>query len=240
MNLEIEKAIKEIQDEIKEKEDYLDLLFALDWQKPVTEKQWHTICETPLRNSPLLGTMVKNIFPEAEDAKVSSNYVFFTLYGFTCAIPTSLIEGIEVRTDWYEKDRGVPKKENMHYGVNARMKNYFDALDANESWDVLLKYRVPSASRYRKWVRFFIWFCKYKWKDPHRKEWEAEFQKDEEKYNESLRRYYETRKAMNEKSLKMKNKLLPNLYCFTKKVRKYRSNSMGTYEIDEILKAEGL
>ena len=46
------------------------------------EDTWHKICFTSLRTSDLMGRLLKNIFPDAEDIKVDCNYVMFTLYGF--------------------------------------------------------------------------------------------------------------------------------------------------------------
>lgn len=240
MNQEIEKAIKELREEIKEKENYIHTIQKVNWEKPITEKEWHTICETPLRYSPLLGVMLKNIFPEAKEIKVDCNYVFFALYGFQCVIPTSRCKGIEVRTDWYVKDNGIPKEENIYYGINDRMRKYFDAVDMHESWDVLLKYRVPSSDRYRRWVRFLMWFGKYKWRDPHRQEWEKEFEKDKKTFEMKTSQYLDTRRQMKDKVLYMRDKLLPELYKFTEHVRTFRSTSMYNHDINEILALENL
>ena len=79
---DIKEVIQEIDENISELILQKEILQNLDFSKPVDEEIWHKLCETPLRNSDLLGVLVKNIFPLAEDIKVHCNYVYFNLLGF--------------------------------------------------------------------------------------------------------------------------------------------------------------
>ena len=63
MEISVEEAIKDLQEDITEKQNQIELIKNIDWNKPVNEETWHQICDTPLRTSDLLGALVKNIFP---------------------------------------------------------------------------------------------------------------------------------------------------------------------------------
>ena len=158
-NYDIQKAIDKLESNIEEKQAQIDLIKEIDFCS-IDEATWHKICETPLRNSDILATIVGNIFKDATDIKVGYNYVMFELYGFKCYLPTSQVNGIEIDTDWYRKDNGKPSKEKFYYSDKYNMKKYFDALDNHESWKVLFKYRFPSLNGYKTWVKFVLWFGK--------------------------------------------------------------------------------
>ena len=89
MIYDVSDAIKELNREIDETQNKIAIVKSIDFSKPVTEKQWHTICETPLRSSDLLAVLVKNTFPLAENIVVHCNYVYFDMLGFKVQIPTS-------------------------------------------------------------------------------------------------------------------------------------------------------
>lgn len=109
MEKDIIEAIQENEEEINKLKSQNAFMQTIDFSKPVDEETWHKICETPLRTSQLLGILVKNTFPEAEDIIVHCNYVYFTLLGFKVQIPTSRSQGINVDADWYKRDRGTPQ-----------------------------------------------------------------------------------------------------------------------------------
>lgn len=85
-----------------------------------------------------------------------------------------------------------------------------------------------------------MWFGKYKWRDPHRQEWEKEFEKDKKTFEMKTSQYLDTRRQMKDKVLYMRDKLLPELYKFTEHVRTFRSTSMYNHDINEILALENL
>ena len=70
MKISVEESIKDLQEDIAEKQNQIELIKNIDWNSPVNEETWHQICDTPLRISDLLGVLVKNIFPEAENINV--------------------------------------------------------------------------------------------------------------------------------------------------------------------------
>lgn len=99
--MDITEAIEFLQKEIQEKQHQIKILENLNIKQPVTETTWHQICLTTMRGSQLMGTLLKTIFPEAEDIKVGANYVFFRLYDFKCYLPTSFAKCILIDTSWY-------------------------------------------------------------------------------------------------------------------------------------------
>ncbi len=235
MKIDLEEAIADLQEDIKEKQDQIELIRSIDWNNAVNEETWHMICETPLRTSDLLAKLLKNIFPKAEDINVHCNYVYFKMYGFRCAIPTSRCMGCYIDTSWYEKDNGKPT--NPYWSDRAAMKKYFEAKDNKESWEILFKYRFPKLNCYRKWCKFLLWFFKYKWKDDHREEWEKRFKEDEDSFKRRTEKYYATRKEMHDKSKIMFEVLIPDLKRFSEEIHKLNGS---WFEIDRIAELEGI
>lgn len=78
---ELQSAIDIIQEKISEKQKQISLLENMDWTKPVTEKIWRQICDTPLRSSDvLLHVLVKNTFPGAEEISVLPKFIMWFGY----------------------------------------------------------------------------------------------------------------------------------------------------------------
>lgn len=235
MEIDVEEAIKELQEDITEKQDQIELIKNIDWNKPVNEETWHEICDTPLRTSDLLGALVKNIFPNAEDINVHCNYVYFNLYGFKCALPTSRCNGIYIETGWYKKDNGKPTScdTNSQY----HMRRYFQAKDNNENWEVLFDERLSNYKPYKKWIKFIMWFGYYKWKNVHREKWEKVFVENQNKLDRMIEKYNQTRKEMHEKTKTMVDIVIPELRRFSTKVYKLNRNDWRTPQ--EIAEFEG-
>ena len=231
----INEALQELQEEINEKQNQMNLIKNIDWNKSVNDETWHEICETPLRTSDLLGVIVKNIFPDAENVNVHCNYVYFELDDFECGLPTSRCKGVYIKTDWYKKDNGKPS--SPYFAHHSVMKKYFDAKDSGEHWDVLFKYRLPYFSSYKKWIRFILWFGYYKWKSDNREKWEEIFKDDESSFAERVNRYYEERKTIHDKSENMVKVLIPKLKKFSDKIYRF-DNSW--YDIEKIIELENL
>lgn len=99
------KAIEILQDEISEKKQQIKLIENLDFSKPITEKEWHQLCRTPLRTSALLIELIKSTFPDAEDIKLQAQAVKFNLYGIDCYLPTTDELGIGIDLSWYQHIR---------------------------------------------------------------------------------------------------------------------------------------
>lgn len=207
----------------------------MDWNKSVSEEEWHKICETPLRSSNSLGLLLKNIFPDAENIKVGCNYIYFDLYGFSCGLPTSRCNGVYIKTNWYKKDNGQPS--NPYWGNDVKMKKYFEAKDRGDNWDILFKYRIPDLTSYKKWVRFILWFGYYRWKSDHREEWETKFASEELYFEERVKAYHEERKNIHDKAVTMKNILITELKKFSDKIYTFDGD---WYKVDDIIRWEGL
>lgn len=117
------------------------------------------------------------------------------------------------------------------------MRKYFKELDSGADWYKLARLRL--GTRYKRWILFLVWHLKYKWKDPHRDEWEERFRKTDEDYDSTLKLYNKYREDIKNKSKKLVNEVLPMLSEFSDDYHKY--DRMGNYcSVDEIIKLEHL
>lgn len=245
MNQLIEETIQEIQEEIKEKQYQLNLIKSIDWDQPVDEDTWHQICETSLRSSDLLGILVKNTFPNAKNIEVGCNYIFFSLHGFMCGIPTSRTHEIYVETRWYTKDRGEPNRNENNQC--QQMRKYFQAKDNNENWEPLFDAlylsnhfeHLPDQKMPKRWVKFILWFGYYRWKNDHRDKWENIFEMHQKHYEEKLNFYYHTRKTMHENAKIMMEQVVPELKTFSENIHKFPGEPFDLYEIAKLEKLQG-
>lgn len=226
------EAVQENEEEINKLKSQNAFMQTIDFSKPVDEETWHKICETPLRTSQLLGILVKNTFPEAEDIVVHCNYVYFTLLGFKVQIPTYRSQGINVDADWYKRDRGTPQ---LHLSeAQKNMLKYYEALDNGESWRTLAKLRLPY---YKDWTLPFVWFLKYKWKKLDRDGFERQIEEMEDNLEKRIENYKQERKDMHDKALLLRETVLPMLDKFSIVHRNY-NDSRTTISIDVILSSE--
>jgi len=217
MKIEIQEVLETLQSDITEKENQINLIKNIDWTKSVTEEEWHQICETLLRTSDSLCDLLKNTFPNATDIKLGMNYVNFNLYGFKCLLPTSIYEEILVDMSW-NKNLKKPTLENTMNQFERNMREYFKSVDSHESWLKLFDLRFLQFKHYKKWIKFILWFGKYKWKNVHREKWEEQFKNTEERVTEKLNLYKKEKREIEEKNKILHEKLLPELYQFTKNV----------------------
>lgn len=232
MEKDVIDAIQENEEEINKLKSQNAFMQTIDFSKPVDEETWHKICETPLRTSQLLGILVKNTFPEAEDIVVHCNYVYFTLLGFKVQIPTSRSQGINIDTSWYKTDQGTPQ---LHLSkAQKNMLKYYEALDNGESWRTLAKLRLPY---YKDWTLPFVWFLKYKWKKLDRDGFERQIEEMEDNLEKRIENYKQERKDMHDKALLLRETVLPMLDKFSIVHRNY-NDSCTTISIDVILSSE--
>lgn len=233
---ELNEAEEILQDEVNEKMELLTLVRSLNTSKPVNEKTWHRITQTPLRTSKaVMSALAKSIFPDAEDIIVSCNAVQFILYGFTVQIPTSAETCIYIDTSWYEKTE-IPF-EYWSYNQYVRLQNFLD--DKNPSISSKVRYAV--GNWYSKPMELLIYLT-------HRKEIEKKC--DRNKLEKELRlmisltqRHCKTQaeKAQfnHEQAEKMANVLLPELRKFSSRFLNVRSGCSNSLDVNEILEKEG-
>lgn len=234
---DIENAITELNETINDTQNKIAILKSIDFTKPVTEDQWHMICETPLRSSDLLVVLVKNTFPLAENIFVHYNYVYFEMLGFNVQIPTSCCRGVNVDTSWYKKDDGEPTR--IYSDSVQNMIDYFDAVDNKKGWYECAKCRLTYGKTYRKWFLFFVWWFKYKWKDPKRKQFEETKSQQEQKYRKRVERYQSQRQDIKNKAYRLLNELMPILDKFSTIHSRYNDQwSYSIYSIEEIREYE--
>lgn len=236
MDEHIADAIQEISDTIQSLQAQIDMLKALDISKPLTEEEWHQICETPLRGSELMATFVRNIFPDATDIVVHCNYVYFNLLGFRIQIPTYQACGINVDTSWYIRCEGsVCSFEEYLSDRDLRIYRYFEAEDNKADWKTLARLRVNRP----EWLLPFSWFLKYKWKNPHRAEWDEHFREKRAAYDAMIARRAKSKQESHAMAVRLHDELLPIIDSFSVVHNPYNS-SAGQYTIHQILEWEGL
>ena len=233
---DINDAINRLKEEISFKEELVKTLQELDIEKTVDEEKWHILCESPLRNSTVLCQILKNIFPKATNIKLQPNYIKFELYDFGCRIPITRCRGIEVDTYWWRRIR-LPEK--IYNNITHIMYKYFLAKDEKANWKILFDLRLNSLDYYPTFIKFLMWFGKYKWKDDHRTEWENEFKRQ---YDEYLKNVEEAQKNILEMNTKAKNffyVLIPELSKFSKKISAW-DEPFGSERIKMIMEKENI
>ena len=234
MTQEIQEAVCKIEEKKTELEEQKKLLLSLSEKDVVDEEKWHEICETPLRYSPILAVLAKNVFPEAEDVEVHANNVSFMLKGFRIQIPTSRARGINVDTSWYKIDRGEPKF--YPDAKTKRMADFFKARDEKEGWKKQAKLLINAP--YKDWVLFVLWFSKYRWKLPDKGFWEEQYEKELRIHRKSVEKYHSERKEIKEKTCRLFNEVLPILNRFSEEHYKYNGESLFAMSVEDIRKAE--
>ncbi len=239
---DIKEVIQEIDENISELILQKEILQNLDFSKPVDEETWHKLCETPLRNSDLLGVLVKNIFPLAEDIKVHCNYVYFNLLGFKVQIPTSSCYSINIDTSWY--CCSYWKEPKLVYDpIIDEITKYFEAVNNHKGWYECAKNRIRSGESYRKWVLFLMWFGKYKWKpitSRHKQAYENRKRENEEEYKRNLEKYRKEFKETQERVDLLFNELIPMLDKFSTKHFSYNDQGWNSVSLEKIKKNEEL
>lgn len=234
MNEELNQAVSQIEEEIVEKQRQIDLLESMDFTKPIDEDTWHELCETPLRSSKLLGVLVKNTFPLAENIVVHCNYVYFDLFGFKVQIPTSRRRGINVDTSWY--GYGYREEPKFRYTTTIqRLNDYFNAVDNKKGWYECAKSRLMGYESC-KWKLCLAWFLYYKWKKGDRKLFEERKTQEERAYNEILKVYQDKKKEVEYRVSMLFDALLPTIEKFSSK--HYMYNDGWEYSVEKIRELE--
>ncbi len=233
MEKDIAEAAVLLYEKMEECQKQLEILRNMDPDKAVSEKEWHEICRTPLRNSETMCHLLRNIFPEAENIKHTANHVMFDLYGFQCGMPLSEKYGICIDMKWWKMDNGGP----TNWVLSHRMKKYFELVDAGAGWEELLDLRFPVFKDCARRKKAFLWFTRYRWKKTDRKEWEEEFKNMEERYRRNLEEYKTQRAEIKKRLHDMYYRLLPVLSCFSTDFRRFEE--YGYTPLKMIMEKEG-
>lgn len=154
---EVQEAIECLDTEIKELQREKSFLQSLEI-RPVTCREWHTICETALRNSNLLLEIAKQTFPMGSNFKVGCNYVTFEWKKLTICCPTSRQIYFEVRrTD----NCGKPIFFDSLYHSEriAAAKTYYETVETKQSIYCRAKTRYPSCKPFFAVCRYVVSGC---------------------------------------------------------------------------------
>ena len=119
------------------------------------------------------------------------------------------------------------------------MIDYFDAVDNKKGWYECAKHRLRYGKTCKKWWLFIVWWFKYRWKDPKRKQFEEVKSKQEQAYKERVEKYRSERKDLKNKTETLLNQLLPLLNEFSTQHYDYNSRG-GCYSIEQIREFEKL
>ena len=217
MNEDIVQALRNIQENIDDLQKQQKMLENINEKESLTEAEWHQLCLTPVRNTKTMETFLKNIFPNAENVTNNANQTSFTLYDFKCALPTTFRKNIMVNMSWNQQ-LTEPTVERFMSNSERKMREYFKLLDSHGYWLELFDLRFSRFQHYKKWIKFILWFVKYKWKNDHREKWKEEFKKTEKKFETELLKYKQEKINLEKKREIFKKKLLPELYQFTNEV----------------------
>lgn len=240
---DIVEAIESLEEQISEYKEQIEVVKNTDFNAPVDEDTWHKICFTSLRTSDLMGRLLKNIFPDAEDIKVDCNYVMFTLYGFKCFLPTSDYYNIEVDTSWYIKDKGL---ETFHEyckrtgrNVTLLQEEYLKIEKPTFKQKINYVFDTPRYKKMPYWKKKFLYIR-------YHSIYKAATDREQIKencnaihtfYNNYVEGYYKDRKNMTLKAKEM-NKLLSELMKFTKEVKAHGRYLNGYLSPQQIIEAE--
>lgn len=239
MDQNISEAIEVLKEEIKERENFINILENVNLEEKLTEEKWHDLCQTQLRTNPLMGKFLLNIFPEAKDVKVGCNYVSFILYDIKCAIPTSFCRGIDIDTSWYRKI----ERDKPNFKVPRKIEAWFEydeALKTKKSWKEKAKIRSKCSDNHRNLTKFGLfcfWFFKWKWEKFDVKIWEEHLKTEEFLFEERVKKYEKLLEERESKVDILFNKVIPTLSIFTNRFHRYNGCDCR-YDVEEIRKLE--
>lgn len=240
---DIVEAIESLKEQISEYKEQIEVVKNTDFNAPIDEDTWHKICFTSLRTSDLMGKLLKNIFPDAEDIQVGSNYVFFTLYGFKCFLPTSDYYQIEVDTSWYIKDRGLETFseycKRTGRGVVILQEEYLKIEKPTFKQKIDYVFDTPRHKKMPYWKKRFLYISNHKvYKaGTDRKRAKESCDAAHKLYDDYVDRYNKDRKDMTLKAKKMK-KLMSELMKFSKEIKAHGSYLNGYLSPQQIIEAE--
>ena len=240
----VSEALHNLDKEQLDIEHRRNLIKSIDWTKPVTEDEWHALCETSARSSEiLLSTLVKNIFPDAIDIVHTPNYVSFSLLGYRIQIPTSRCRGINIATNWYKNiwfEKNALHNSPIHSADIFDLKKYFDAKDQKLGWRAEAEARIHGESYYNDFQLFWLWFTRWKWKKIDRVWFETTWKEEEYQHNEAVKRL-EKAEVENKKHLKfIVETLIPELNKFSTEHNAFFDSFSGRthLSINDILRIE--
>lgn len=172
--------------------DQIDMVANLEIA-PVTEDEWHQLCETPVRYNDILLDIAKETFPLGEDFVRNANDVSFKMNGFRVSVPTSRTKGVTIDVFWYEEKY---LKDFISSNRYSKMREYFELLDSgNYKWYELAKCR-NTMYNVSKFKLFLWWFFKAKWRKVDRDKWEKLFEEEDKKNKKGYKKHQKKQAEM--------------------------------------------
>ena len=217
-----ENAVAILQSEIKKKREQIDLIKGIDVRQPISEKVWHELCETPIRNSDLLKIIVHTMWPNAEKIVLGANCVRFELYSFTVSIPTSRCMGVEIVSDLTFDYFGEKEPAFKPSAETKRMLEYLEKKDTETDWYTLFRLKVPEEilnAKYRKWYAWYLWQRKYKNMKIDEEEWKEKYDHEKKEYEKKVEEYYVHQEELFQKCVVLIEKVIPEIRRFSSDIR---------------------
>ena len=217
-----ENAVAILQSEIKKKREQIDLIKGIDVTQLISEKVWHELCETPIRNSDLLKIIVHTMWPNAEKIVLGANCVRFELYGFTVSIPTSRCMGVEIVPDLAFDYFGEKEPEFKPSDEIQRKLEYIEKKDTETDWYTLFQLKVPDEilnAKYRKWYAWYLWQRKYKNMEIDEEEWKEKYDQEKKKYEKKVEEYHAHQEELFQKCVTFIEKVVPEIRRFSSDIR---------------------
>lgn len=170
MNKSIAEAIEELREDIEEKEGFIKQLeaFEKNAEEGLTEKQYHDLCETPMRYSDLLGKALEAPMPFLEYKKRQPNYFDyvpkdnFNDEEIKFCIPSSRCMGVEVRVVLFQRNEETAKKyvENMNMISEGSCERNIDMAERFFATHNPFKRAKILFRGYRLWFAVLMYFVK--------------------------------------------------------------------------------
>ena len=245
MNAEIlkENAIAMMQSEIKKKRQQIEFIRTVDMTKPTTEKVWHELCETPIRNSELLKVLVLNTWPDAEDIILSPNCVRFVLYGYGIIIPTTRSMGVEIVPDpSFKYFREYKPIFRPSHETKRRLK-YIDMRNSDTDWYTLFQLKVPEDvldAGYHKWYCLLLWLTKYKKMEIDEEEWNRKYDDEKKAYKKKMEKYYDHQEELYKKCIILIENVIPEIQKFSTNIRLYKDTYCTMDDVMRMKNGNGL
>ena len=216
----VNTAIKELNEIIDTSEKQKILINTLNWEEPVSEDMWHLLCNTPLRHTDSIVTLLQNTFPEGEKFNIESNYITFYINYYKVYIPFAKDFAVYINRSEMPQMPQMPIPPINYFSIPS-LETYYELKHEHKytywflNWYEMVSLRL--IGNYSKPKAFFLWFFKCLWKDDKEQEYIAKKEESKKIYDKKLQQYFKNVEAYNFQVNKY-NSMLARLHLWTSNV----------------------